>query len=47
LEFEMLLDVLHEEVEETVLDVAALLRTTRRGSGVARALKRVVLGRRK
>lgn len=46
LEFETLLDVLQEELEETVLDVAAVLRTTRRGSGVLRAVKRAVLGRR-
>jgi hypothetical protein len=46
LEFETLLDVLQEELEATVLDVAAVLRTTRRGSGVLRAVKRAVLGRR-
>ncbi len=46
LELETLLDVLQEELEETVLDVAALLRTTRRGSGLFRAAKRAFLGRR-
>jgi uncharacterized protein YoxC len=46
LEFETLLDVLQEELEATVLDVAALLRTTRRGSGILHAVKRAVLGRR-
>lgn len=46
LELETLLDVLQEELEATVLDVAAVLRTTRRGSGVLHALKRAVLGRR-
>jgi len=46
LEFETLLDVLQEELEATVLDVAAVLRTTRRGSGVLQAVKRAVLGRR-
>jgi uncharacterized protein YoxC len=46
LEFETMLDVLQEELEATVLDVAALLRTTRRGSGILHAVKRAVLGRR-
>jgi uncharacterized protein YoxC len=46
-EFETLLDVLQEELEETVLDVASVLRTTRRGSGFLRAAKRAVLGRRR
>jgi len=46
LELETLLDVLQEELEDTVLDVAALLRTTRRGSGLFRAAKRAFLGRR-
>jgi len=45
-EFDTLLDVLHEEVEDTVLDVAALLRTTRRGTGLMRGLRRT-FGRRR
>lgn len=45
-EFDTLLDVLHEEVEDTVLDVAALLRTTRRGTGLVRGLRRA-FGRRR
>jgi len=45
-EFDTLLDVLHEEVEDTVLDVAALLRTTRRGTGLIRGLRRA-FGRRR
>ena len=45
LEFETLLDVLQDEVEETVLDVAAALRTTRRGASVVKAVKRAVLRR--
>jgi len=45
LEFETLLDVLQDEVEETVLDVAAALRTTRRGAGVIKAVKRAILRR--
>ena len=40
IEFETLLDLLQEEVEDTVLDVAAALRTTRRGSGIVRTMKR-------
>lgn len=44
-EFETLLDVLQDEVEDTVLDVAAALRTTRRGASVVRAVKRALLKR--
>lgn len=40
-DLEALLDVLYEEVEETALDVAAALRTTRRGVSVLGAVKRV------
>ena len=42
-----LLDILHEEVEDTVLDVAAALRTTRRGVSVFGAMKRALLKRRR
>jgi uncharacterized protein YoxC len=45
-EFDTLLDVLHDELEDTVLDVAALLRTTRRGTGLLRGVRRV-FGRRR
>jgi uncharacterized protein YoxC len=45
-EFDTLLDVLQDELEGTVLDVAALLRTTRRGTGLLRGFRRV-LGRRR
>jgi len=45
-EFDTLLDILHDEVEDTVLDVAALLRTTRRGTGLMRGLRRA-FGRRR
>ena len=45
-EFDTLLDVLHDEVEDTVLDVAAVLRTTRRGAGLLRGLRRA-FGRRR
>ena len=44
LDLEALLDVVQEEVEETVLDVAAALRTTRRGSTILRSMKRIFLG---
>lgn len=44
---EALFDVMHEEVEETVLDIAAALRTTRRGSTVLRKMKRAFLGGRR
>ena len=39
-EFETLADLLQDEVEETVLDVAAALRTTRRGAGILGTMKR-------
>ncbi len=42
-----LLEILQEEVEETVLDVAAALRTTRRSTSVLGAMKRALLGRRR
>lgn len=41
IEFETLLDLLQDEVEETALDVAAALRTTRRGAGLFRTMRRV------
>lgn len=44
-EIEAVLDVLQEELEETALDLAAVLRTARRGGSVIRAFKRAVLGR--
>lgn len=46
IEFDTLLDLLQDELEETVLDVSALLRTTRRGTGLMRGIRRV-LGRRR
>lgn len=46
IEFDTLLDVLHDELEDTVLDVAALLRTSRRGTGLLRGVRRV-FGRRR
>jgi methyl-accepting chemotaxis protein len=44
-DLETLLDVVYEEVEETALDVAAALRTTRRGAGLLSKMKRVILRR--
>ena len=44
LDLEALFDVLQEEMEETALDVAAALRTTRRGTTILRTMKRVFLG---
>ena len=44
-DLEALLDVLYEEVEETALDVASALRTTRRGASVLSAMKRAFLRR--
>ena len=41
-----LLDILHEEVEGTVLDVSAALHTARRGVSIFGSLKRAFLGRR-
>jgi hypothetical protein len=45
IELETLLDVVYEEVEETALDVASALRTTRRGAGIFSAVKRAFLRR--
>ena len=44
-DLDALIDVVHYEVEETALDVAAALRTTRRGATVVRAMKRAFLGK--
>lgn len=47
-DFEAVLDVLQDEVEETALDVAAALRATRRGTSLLSAMKRALFrGRRK
>ena len=42
-----LYDVVHEEVEETALDVAAALRTVRTGSGVLGRIRRLLVPRRR
>lgn len=44
-DLDTLLEVVQEEVEDTMLDVASALRTTRRGSRVFRKMKRAFLGR--
>jgi hypothetical protein len=44
-DLETLLDVVYEEVEDTALDVASALRTTRRGAGLFSAMKRAFLRR--
>lgn len=44
-DLETLLDILYQEVEDTALDVAAALRTTRRGASVFSAMKRAFLRR--
>ncbi len=46
-DLETLLDVVYEEVEETALDVAAALRTTRRGAGLLAGLKKTLLRKRR
>jgi hypothetical protein len=44
-DLDTLVDVVQEEVEETVLDVSAALRTTRRGSALAGTVKRLLFGK--
>lgn len=46
-DLDALLDVVQDEVEDTALDVAAALRTTRRGGKLVRTMKRKLLGRRR
>jgi len=43
LDLEDLYDVVHAEVEDTALDVAATFRSVRRGSGVIGRLKRLIV----
>jgi uncharacterized protein YoxC len=45
-ELETLFDLLQDEMEDTILDVAAALRTTRHGVSVFKTMKRAFLGRR-
>lgn len=44
-DIESVVDMVQYEVEETALDVAAALRTTRRSASVLRAMKRAIMGR--
>jgi hypothetical protein len=44
-DLDTLLEVVQEEVEDTMLDVASALRTTRRGTKIFRTMKRAFLGR--
>lgn len=44
-DMETVVDLVQFEVEETALDIAAALRTTRRSTQVLRAMKRAFLGR--
>ena len=44
LDLEALVEVLQDEFQETALDVAAALRTTRRGASIIGAMKRAFLG---
>jgi hypothetical protein len=46
-DLETLYDVVHEEVEETALDVAAALRSVRRGSGVLARIRRLLVPNRR
>jgi uncharacterized protein YoxC len=46
-DLDALLDVVQEEVEDAALDIAAALRTTRRGGKLVRTMKRKLLGRRR
>jgi uncharacterized protein YoxC len=44
-DLDALYEVVHSEVEDAALDVAATLRTVRRGTGVVGRLRRLILGR--
>ncbi|MES2123787.1 MAG: hypothetical protein V4503_03770 [Gemmatimonadota bacterium] len=46
-DFEAVIEVVQEEVEETALDFGAALRTVRKGSGMIGQLRRLVLPRRR
>ncbi|MES2306397.1 MAG: hypothetical protein V4558_12855 [Gemmatimonadota bacterium] len=46
-DFEAVVEVVQEEVEETALDLGAALRTVRTGTGVIGRLRRMVLPRRR
>lgn len=44
-DLDTLVDVVQEEVEETVLDVGAALRTTRRGGALVGSVRRLLFGK--
>lgn len=46
-DLETLYDVVHEEVEDTALDVAAVLRSVRQGNGVLGRVRRLLVSRRR
>lgn len=47
LDLDALVDVAQGELEDTVLDVAAALRTGRRSATIVKAFKRAIMGRRR
>lgn len=46
-DLETLYDVVHDEVEDTALDVAAVLRAVRQGNGVLGRIRRLLVPRRR
>jgi uncharacterized protein YoxC len=46
-DLETLYDVVHDEVEDTALDVAAVLRSVRQGNGVLGRIRRLLVSRRR
>jgi hypothetical protein len=47
LDLDALIDVVQDEIEDTALDIAAALRTTRRGGKLFRKVKKKLAGRRR
>jgi uncharacterized protein YoxC len=46
-DLESLYDIVHDEVEDTALDVAAVLRSVRQGNGVLGRIRRLLVPRRR
>jgi nitrate/nitrite-specific signal transduction histidine kinase len=46
-DLETLYDIVHDEVEDTALDVAAVLRSVRQGNGVLGRIRRLLVARRR
>ena len=46
-DFEAVVDIVQEEVEEAALDLTAAIRTVRTGTGVIGRLRRLILPRRR